>query len=273
MPMPDSFVSPLACKSVASGKLRLIWNDEFEGPMWTPPDPSKWRHETGGEGWGNGEFQYYTDQAGNASLDGKSCLAITAQAVTDSDSATLRCWYGPCRFTSARLISHGKFSFTHGVVEARIKLPFGQGIWPAFWMLGNNFFEVGWPTCGEIDIMEHIGREPNLVHGTIHGPGYCGEFGIGGQIAALSGHAFKDDFHLFAVEWFPGIIRWYLDTQCYFEVRQEEIPQGAPWPYDHPFFLLMNVAVGGHWPGNPDETTVFPQTMLVDFVRVYQKTV
>ena len=182
------------------------------------------------------------------------------------------CWYGPCRFTSARLLTRGRFSFTYGVVEARIKVPFGQGIWPAFWMLGENFGEVGWPACGEIDIMENIGRESGIVHGTVHGPGYSGANGIGGLHALPEGRAMKDEFHIFAVEWQPGIIRWYMDNQLYFELMRAQLPKGTPWPFDHPFFLLLNMAVGGDWPGSPDDTTVFPQVMLVDFVRVYQTT-
>lgn len=205
-------------------------------------------------------------------MDGNSCLAVTARTVTDADPTNRMCWYGPCRFTSARLITHGRFSFTYGVVEARIKIPFGQGIWPAFWMLGENFGEVGWPACGEIDIMENIGKEPGIVHGTVHGPGYSGANGIGGPLALPGGRALRDEFHIFAVEWQPGIIRWYMDNQPYFELMQAQIPKGTPWPFDHPFFLLLNMAVGGEWPGAPDDTTVFPQVMLIDFVRVYQAT-
>lgn len=250
--------------------LRLVWSDEFDGPVGAPPDPSKWGYQRGGEGWGNEEFQFYTDQPENAALNGESCLAITAEAVTNPDAANLKCWYGPCRYTSSRLITFGKFSFTYGVVAARINLPYGQGIWPALWMLGEDFFDIGWPACGEIDIMENIGKEPGIVHGTVHGPGYSGEKGIGGQFELPEGRVLKDDFHLFGVEWLPGLIRWSMDNQIYFEIRQNQLPQGAPWAFDHPFFLLLNLAVGGFWPGYPDETTEFPQTMLIDYVRVYQ---
>ncbi|MBI4792775.1 MAG: glycoside hydrolase family 16 protein [Deltaproteobacteria bacterium] len=272
MPALPSPTSPHTFTSVTAGKSRLVWRDEFEGPQGAPPDPSKWRQERGGEGWGNHELQYYTDQAENAVLDGNGCLAITARTITDADPANRMCWYGPGRFTSARLNTRGIFSFTYGVVEARIKLPFGQGIWPAFWMLGANFGEVGWPECGEIDIMENIGREPGTVHGTAHGPGYSGGNGLGGVHALPEGQAMKDAFHIFAVEWQPGTIRWYLDNQLYCEVMQAQLPKGTPWPFDRPFFLLLNMAVGGDWPGSPDDTTVFPQVMLVDFVRVYQTT-
>jgi beta-glucanase (GH16 family) len=267
--------SPASSHTFSSGipdTLRLIWNDEFEGPEGALPDPSKWGQERGGEGWGNHELQYYTDQSENAALDGNSCLTITARTIKDADSANRSCWYGPCRFTSARLRTRGKFSFTYGVVMARIKIPFGQGIWPAFWMLGENFGEVDWPACGEIDVMENIGREPGIVHGTLHGPGYSGANGISGLCALPEGRAMKDEFHVFAVEWQPGIIRWYMDNHLYFEVLQARLPKGTSWPFDHPFFLLLNMAIGGEWPGGPDDTTTFPQVMLIDFVRIYQTT-
>ncbi|MFH0729956.1 MAG: glycoside hydrolase family 16 protein [Pseudomonadota bacterium] len=255
-----------------SGKSRLVWSDEFEGPKGAPPDPTKWGRESGGEGWGNRELQYYTDQPENAALDGNSCLAITARAITDADPVNRKCWYGPCRFTSARLLTRGRFSFTYGGVEARIKIPFGQGIWPAFWMLGENIGEVGWPACGEIDIMENIGRESGIVHGTVHGPGYSGANGIGGFHALPEGRAMKDEFHIVAIEWQPMVIRWYMDNHLYFEVMQAQLPRETLWPFDHPFFLLLNMAVGGEWPGSPDDTTLFPQVMLIDFVRIYQTT-
>lgn len=270
MPEFPSTPSPHTFPNFPANKLRLLWNDEFEGPKGAPPDSSKWEHERGGDGWGNRELQYYTDQRENASLDGNSCLVLTAMKVTDTDQANRICWYGWCRFSSARLFTHKIFSFTYGLVEVRIKIPFGQGIWPAFWMLGENFGEVRWPECGEIDVMENIGREPGILHGTAHGPGYSGGNGIGGLHVLPEGQTLKDDFHIFAVDWQPGVIRWYMDSQLYFQLRQDQIPKGTSWPFDHPFFLLLNVAVGGEWPGVPDETTIFPQVMLIDFVRIYQ---
>ena len=250
--------------------MRLVWHDEFDGPAGAPPDASKWDYDLGGTGWGNRELQCYTNQPANAALDGASCLAITARQVTGTSSETPECWYGPCRFTSARLLTQGRFSLTYGVVAARIKIPFGQGLWPAFWMLGNDIGTVGWPACGEIDIMENIGREPGVAHGTIHGPGYSGSKGIGGCHVLAADQALTSQFHLFAVTWQPGRICWYLDNHLYFEVTPAQLPQGSPWPFAHPFFLLLNLAVGGEWPGSPDRTTSFPQTMLIDFVRVYQ---
>jgi beta-glucanase (GH16 family) len=269
MPLLPSAASIHNFAGLTSSKSSPLWSDEFEGPKGAPPDPSKWEQETGGDGWGNHELQYYTDQAENAVLDGNSCLAITARTIADVEPESRMCWYGPCRFTSARLLTRGRFSVTYGVVEARIKVPFGKGIWPAFWMLGENFGDVGWPACGEIDIMENIGREPGIVHGTVHGPGYSGANGIGGLQTLPGGRAMTDEFHIFAVAWQPGIIRWYMDNQLYFEVQQAQLPEGAPWAFDHPFFLLLNMAVGGDWPGSPDDTTAFPQLMLIDYVRVY----
>jgi beta-glucanase (GH16 family) len=256
----------------SSEPLQLVWHDEFEGPLGAAPDPSKWEHERGGEGWGNHELQFYTGQTDNAALDGNSCLVLTAREVPAAEQASQTCWYGPCRFTSARLFTYQKFSFTYGLVEARLKIPYGQGLWPALWMLGDNFAEVGWPACGEIDIMENIGREPGIVHGTVHGPGYSGGEGIGGTHALPPGLMVKDDFHVFAVDWQPTSIRWYFDNQQFFELLPEHIPTGTVWPFDHPFFLLMNVAVGGDWPDAPDATTTFPQVMLIDYVRIFQRT-
>ncbi|HQH38926.1 MAG TPA: CIA30 family protein [Anaerolineae bacterium] len=248
-----------------------VWGDEFEGPAGAEPDPTKWGYDIGGEGWGNAEYEYYTDKRENSALNGAGQLVITATKSTDE---ALQCTYtpagvaGPCAYTSARLLTNGKFDFTYGRAEARLKLPYGQGIWPAFWSLGSNFGEVGWPTSGEIDIMENIGKEPNTVHGTVHGPGYSGGSGIGGGYTYTE--ALSANYHLYAIEWEPDEIRWYIDDTQYFTLTHAMLPAGAPWVFDHPFFLIMNVAVGGYWPGYPDETSVFPQTMSVDYVRVSQ---
>jgi len=271
-PTTSLSIPPPAYTHVPAEELRLLWHDEFDGPVGTPPDPEKWGYDLGGQGWGNREYQYYTDRPQNAAQDGAGNLVITAREAAPTDAAELECWYGPCRYTSARLLTKGKFSFTHGVVEARVRVPFGQGIWPALWMLGEDFGPTPWPDCGEIDIMENIGREPRTVHGTIHGPGYCGGDGIGGPYDLPEGQVLADDFHCFAVEWLPGEIHWYLDGHHYFTVLREQIPEGTTWVYEHPFFLLLNLAVGGFWPGDPDDTTVFPQTLVVDYVRIFQRT-
>ncbi len=239
---------------------RMIWNDEFDGADGSGIDATKWVPETGGNGWGNSELEYYTDRTTNAYMQGGS-LVIEARQET----------FGNRSYTSARLKTQGKFEQKYGRFEARMKLPQGQGIWPAFWMLGNDIGTAGWPTCGELDIMENIGKEPTIVHGTIHGPGYSGGSGIGALYTLPGGQKFADDYHLFAVEWDPQEIRWYVDGNKYETHTPADLPAGKKWVFDHPFFIIMNVAVGGVWPGNPDSTTVFPQKMLVDYVRVYER--
>jgi beta-glucanase (GH16 family) len=249
----------------ATREWKLVWSDEFNGPNGSAVDASKWVSESGGGGWGNNELEYYTTRRENAfQQDGNLVIKVLQEKYIGPDDATRN-------YTSARLKTLGKFSQTYGRFEARIKIPRGQGIWPAFWMLGNDIDKRGWPTCGEIDIMENIGKEPALVHGTIHGPGYSGEHGIGAPYALPSGQPFADDFHVYAVEWEPNTIRFYVDDHLYTTGTPADLPKGAKWVYDHPFFLLLNVAVGGGWPGDPDSTSVFPQTMLVDYVRVYER--
>jgi len=175
------------------------------------------------------------------------------------------------KYTSARLKTQGLAAFTYGRIEARIQVPFGQGIWPAFWMLGADITSAGWPRCGEIDIMENIGKEPTIVHGTVHGPGYSGGNGIGSPYSLPGGQAFSADFHVYAVEWDQATVEFQVDGHVYKRVTPAELPAGTQWVYGHPFFLLLNLAVGGNWPGYPDATTKFPQRMLVDYVRVYEK--
>jgi beta-glucanase (GH16 family) len=245
------------------------WGDEFDGPAGSAVDGTKWVLETGNgsDGWGNRERQFYTDTTRNAAMDGAGNLVITAYK--ESPGKQYRCWYGECQYTSARLKTQARFEQAYGRFEARIKIPYGQGIWPAFWMLGNNIRAAGWPACGEIDVMENIGREPSLVHGTLHGPGYSGAKGVGARHGLASG-AFGDAFHVFAVEWEPNRIRWYVDGRLYQTRTPADLPPGSAWVFDHPFFVLLNVAVGGHWPGGPDAATVFPQKMYVDYVRVYR---
>jgi beta-glucanase (GH16 family) len=243
----------------------LVWSDEFDGPSGSQVNSSKWSFDIGGNGWGNNELQTYTSRTANSDLEG-GLLVIKAlkETFTGPDGLTRS-------YTSARLLTKNKLSQAFGRFEARIKIPFGQGIWPAFWMLGDNINTAGWPTCGEIDIMENIGREPSIVHGTFHGPGYSGANGVGAAYALSNGQKFADDFHTFAVEWEPNIMRFYVDGLLYKTRTPSDLPAGTSWVFDHPFFIILNVAVGGSWPGNPDATTVFPQQMLVDYVRVYQR--
>jgi beta-glucanase (GH16 family) len=237
---------------------RVVWQDEFDGAAGTPPNRAKWTYDLGQTGWGNAELQNYTNSSENSFHDGQGHLVIQAIALPDG------------HYTSARLKTQGLATFTHVRVEARMKLPSGQGIWPAFWMLGADIATVGWPRCGEIDIMENIGKEPAMVHGTVHGPGYSGGKGIGAPFTVDAGR-FADAFHVFAVEWQPGDIRFSVDGVTHKRITPADLPQGAAWAFDHPFFLLLNLAVGGRWPGNPDSTTQFPQRLTVDYVRVYSR--
>jgi beta-glucanase (GH16 family) len=253
--------------AVAPNGWTLVWHDEFDGAAGVSFDRDKWTADTGGGGWGNRERQFYATRPENVAHDGAGHLVITARA--ESPDAADRCWYGPCAYSSARLKTQGRFEQTYGRFEARLKIPRGQGIWPAFWMLGGDIETVGWPRSGEIDIMENIGREPRVVHGTIHGPGYSGANGIGGPDTVA--RPLADDFHVYAIEWEPSEIRWLLDGRPYRRTTTADLPAGARWVFDHPHFLLLNVAVGGAWPGDPDSTSTFPQTMLVDYVRVYRR--
>jgi beta-glucanase (GH16 family) len=244
----------------------LVWSDDFRGPDGTSPDSSKWTYDIGGNGWGNNELEYYTNRTQNAQIKSGN-LVITAQKeiYTGADGVMRN-------YTSARLKTQGFFSQAYGRFEARIKIPAGQGMWPAFWMLGNDIATIGWPKCGEIDIMENIGKEPATVHGSLHGPSSTASTSDFTAVFSVpAGQNFADDFHLYAVEWEPGTVRFYVDATLYATDNQAQWPAGGTWAFDHPFFLLLNVAVGGDWPGPPDATTAFPQQMLVDYVRVYSK--
>jgi beta-glucanase (GH16 family) len=243
----------------------LVWSDEFDGANGSLPDAAKWNLETGGGGWGNNELEYYTKRPQNAHLqDGMLVIQALKETYTGPDNVKRN-------YISARLNTAGRYELTYGRVEARLKVPYGQGLWPAFWMLGNNAGQAGWPGCGEIDIMENIGREPSMVHGTLHGPNYSGTSGIGASYSLAGGQRFADDFHTFVVEWELNVIRFYVDNNLYKTITPANLPGGANWVFDHPFFIILNVAVGGGWPGNPNASTVFPQTMTVDYVRVYQR--
>jgi len=238
----------------------LTWSDEFNGPAGSAPDGSRWKYDIGGSGWGNNEQQYYTNSTSNAAHDGNGNLVITARR---ENPAGYTCHYGTCRYTSARLLTADRFTQTYGRFEARIKVPRGQGIWPAFWMLGGT----PWPDRGEIDIMENIGREPDRVYGTLHGPGYSGGSAISSSYPLPGGQAFADAFHTFTVDWAPDSVTWYVDGIQYARKTPADLG-GNRWVFDHPFFMIMNVAVGGYWPGYPDASTTFPQQMLIDYVRV-----
>ncbi|WP_233585413.1 family 16 glycosylhydrolase [Corallococcus sp. CA054B] len=238
----------------------IVWQDEFDGPAGSLPAKERWVPDVGGDGWGNGQYEYNTNRAENASLDGEGHLAITAR----------RERYGNNDYTSARLTTKNRYSKAYGRIEARIKLPTGRGIWPAFWLLGADVDSVGWPACGEIDIMEHKGQIPSVVSSAVHGPGYSGGSNIGRQ-HAVSGPPLAEDFHIYAVEWEPELLRFIVDDTVFFEVTPKSLPAGRKWVYDHPHFIILNIAVGGSFVGPPDAKTVFPQTMKVDYVRVYER--
>ena len=260
-------ISAAAAQTATSARpgWNLTWSDEFNAPDDSPIDSSKWVVESGGNGWGNQELEYYTARPENAFQQGGNLvIKVLQEKYTGPDGVTRD-------YTSARLKTLGKFSQKYGRFEARIKIPYGQGIWPAFWMMGDDIGKVGWPKCGEIDVMENIGKEPALVHGTIHGPGYSGDKGPSAPFAVPDQSRFADDFHIYAVEWEPRAIHFYVDDHLYATRTPRDIPKSAKWVYKHPFFLLLNVAVGGSWPGNPDASSQFPQTMLVDYVRVYKR--
>lgn len=242
----------------------LSWSDEFDGPDGSAPDPARWTPEVNANGGFNNELQYYTDRAANLQVRGGQ-LVITGKKEHYTGPEGTR------EYTSARLTSHPSFQQVYGRFEASMKLPRGQGVWPAFWLLGQNVTQVGWPACGEIDIMENVGFEPATVHGTIHGPGFSGADGINTPYSLASG-AFADAFHQFAAEWEPGRIRFYVDGVLFATRTPADLPRGATWVLDgHPFTILLNLAIGGNWPGSPDASTVFPQQLLVDYVRVYER--
>ena len=249
---------------------RLAWSDEFNGADGSAVDSTKWVYDTGGNGWGNSEYEYYTSGTANAVQQGGN-LVITA---TTAGASSHTCSYpsnGPCQYTSARIKTLGKFSQQYGRFEARIQMPEGQGIWPAFWMMGDNINTVSWPACGEIDVMENIGKEPTINHGSMHMPasGSTSDDQLTGMYTLSGGAKLGDAFHTYAIEWSSSQVAFYVDDMLY-ETQTKAGATGRTWEFDHPFFILLNVAVGGTWPGSPDSTTTFPQTMKVDWVRVYQ---
>ncbi|MEU5366775.1 glycoside hydrolase family 16 protein [Streptomyces sp. NPDC005925] len=250
-------------RTPAPAAAATVFSDTFDGPAGAAANASKWQIETG-DNVNNHERQYYTAGANNAALDGQGHLVITARR---ENPGNYQCWYGRCEYTSARLNTSGKFTAQYGHVEARLQVPRGQGMWPAFWMLGNDIGQVGWPNSGEIDVMENVGYEPSTVHGTIHGPGYSGSGGIGAAYTLPGGQAFADGFHTFAVDWAPDSITWSVDGQVY-QRRTPADLGGRSWVFNKPFFLILNLAVGGYWPGDPDGSTSFPQRLVVDHVSV-----
>ena len=262
-------ISTLACCTAGFGLLPLVacddseptwtlaWEDEFEGPAGTLPDPGRWTFDIGTD-WGNAQLEWDTDSPNNVSLDGTGNLAITARREN----------YGDNEYTSGRIKTQGLFAQNGGRFEARIKMPSGQGIWPAFWLLGTGIDSIGWPDCGEIDVVEFRGQEPSVIHGSIHGPGYSGASAMTTRYVLDEG-GFDQDFHTFRVDWTEDTIEWYVDDLIYQRIRRADVP--GEWAFDDSFFILLNVAVGGGFVGPPNASTVFPQSMLVDWVRVYRQ--
>lgn len=235
----------------------LTLSEEFDTDG--QPNPSIWGYEigTGENGWGNQELQYYTDRSENVTVQ-NGVLLITAREESFEGSS----------YTSARLVTKDKFEQRYGRFEARIRLPYGQGIWPAFWMLGADIDENPWPGAGEIDIMEYRGQSPTVLIGSVHGPGYSGGDAISKEFT-LSNDRFDTGFHIFGIEWGPEYVNFYVDDVLYNQITPEDVT--GPWVFDKPFYILMNLAVGGNFVGSPNEETEFPQTMLVDYVRVYEE--
>ena len=243
---------------------KLVWSDEFDGNRL---DMSKWTYDVGGYGWGNNELQYYTDGANIRVLNGK--LIIEARKKP----------FGGNEYTAARITTHGKAFWTYGKIEARIKLPIGQGIWPAFWMLGENIDSVDYPNCGEIDIMEMVGSadgdENATIWGSLHRPNSSATepSEIKSETASFKnadGNWFNDDYHVFGIVWSSRQIEFYVDNHIYKKIKIPASGKDGYAVFWKPFFIILNLAVGGDWPGSPDATTNWPKQMEVDWVRVYQ---
>jgi len=246
---------------LAAPKWELTFDQSFAGPKGQAPDAKVWGRDLGGGGFGNNEWQSYTDGAANAFLDGEGHLVIEARKEPTKGSDNIARDY-----SSARLKTKGLFEQRYGKIEARMKLPKGKGIWPAFWMLGADIDKTGWPKCGEIDILEFIGREPTSVFGTLHGPGYSGGGGIQGKTESPD---VSEKFHTYTVEWSPEKIVWTFDGKPYNTIESKDVGN-KEWPFEKPQFIILNLAVGGGWPGYPDETTVFPQRLVIDSVKAYK---
>lgn len=245
----------------------LVWADNFD--VDGAPNPQNWNFEIGDgtaqgiPGWGNNELQYYTDRPENVKVE-NGMLVITAREESIDGSS----------YTSARLTTQNLFEKQYGRFEARIKVPFGKGYWPAFWLLGNDCDMNPWPACGEIDVMEYLGDQPTVVFGSVHGPGYNAGESISKEYELDNGR-FDTKFHVFGIEWSPNRINYYVDDVLYQSLTPEDIDEETDgegvWVFnDRPFYIIVNLAVGGSFPGNPNAETEFPQSMFVDYVRVYE---
>ena len=234
----------------------LVWQDEFNTAG--APNTAIWNYNTGtgSNGWGNNELQYYTNRVENSVVQ-NGMLKITA--IKES--------YLGSSYTSARILTKGKYEKKYGRLEARIKMPYGKGLWPAFWLLGANSDTAVWPSCGEIDVVEYLGSNPTTVFGTLHGPGYSGGAAISKSFT-LPSNRFDNDFHVFGIEWGENYVNFYVDDVLYNQITPAKVT--GEWVFNKPFYIILNMAVGGNYPGSPNAETVFPQSMLVDYVRVYE---
>jgi beta-glucanase (GH16 family) len=258
--VPSTAPSPAATQAE-----KLIWSDEFDGAAGTSPDAANWNFVTGGDGSGNNELQCYTTAPGNVSLDGSGDLVITAIRQPGHICADGK----KNDYTSARLTTANKFTTKYGRMEVRAKVPTSSGSWPAFWALGANKPTVGWPEAGEIDVMEVVGKQPSVVHGTLHGPKADGT-PTSVSTSIDTGSDLAGTFHVFGAEWTPTQITFTLDGKAYGTVSKDTFEKaGGKWVFTQSFYLLLNLAVGGDFPGNPVDGSPWPQSYTIDYVRVY----
>jgi len=252
----------------------LFWSDEFDGPAGSPPDPNKWNIDIGGGGWGTGEIECFTNSPNNLAMDGNGNLVITAlhQPGFSCPGGTTND-YTSARINTRNFAGVNKFTHTYGWWESRIKLPSTQGTFPAFWHLGDNNVCIGssWPACGEVDTLENLGREPSISHSGIHGPGYTN--GLGCSYTLPPGQVFSADYHVFAMLWEVNSISFFVDGNLCGRVTSTDIPNGTTWIFNAPkgMNIIYDFAIGGPWPGNPDSSSVWPQHMVIDYVRVFDK--
>jgi beta-glucanase (GH16 family) len=244
---------------------QLVWSDEFNQTAGSQPDPAKWSYDLGvgnPPGWGNNELETYTSSASNS-------LIVNDPAATDGKALAIRAQNTGGTYTSARIKTSGTFTFQYGRLEARARVPSGVGCWPAFWALGSDNPTVGWPACGEIDVMEWVGQTPSHIKGSLHATGYSGGQSLNADCVLPGNSSYSDGYHVFAVDWYPDQIIFSMDGAVYEVRKKSDIPAGSEWPFDLPFFIILNFAVGGDWPGPPDADTIFPQDFRIDYVRVY----
>jgi len=254
-----------ACAAARGASPVLVWSDEFNQAAGTQPDPARWGYALGvgnPPGWGNNELETYTDSPSNV-------LVVSDPDATDGKALAIRAQNSAGSYTSARINTAASFSLTYGRMEARARVPAGVGCWAAFWALGSNVATVGWPACGEIDVMEWVGQTPSHIKGSLHAIGYSGGQSLNADCVLPNNGSYSDAYHVFAVDWYPDQFVFSMDGTVYEVQKRSAIPAGSQWPFELPFFIILNFAVGGNWPGPPNSSTVFPQDFRIDYVRVY----